>query len=191
MPARTLLPFTTMNKTFLSITLACASALSGCASMTPEQCRVADWRQVGIQDGAQGAVLQSQLGGYAEDCGKVGVRPDAARYQQGWDIGMQGFCTPQTGWREGLQGNGHKADRCNGRPQEPGFRRALDAGTELYRTRQKIQSNESEIRRLEDTLQDKKTDDRQRNANRDRIRRLDNELYQLRMIQRDQERMAP
>src|SRR5690606_13231192 len=52
-------------------------ALSGCASMTPEECLHADWYEKGMQDG-----LRGQPRAYVEDhreaCGKVGVVPNAA-----------------------------------------------------------------------------------------------------------------
>lgn len=165
--------------------------LSGCASMTPDQCRVADWYQVGVEDGSAGHGAQQKLGEYAQDCAEVGVRPDTARFQQGWETGILRYCTPYTGWSEGTRGRSQQLDMCRGRPQEGGFQFALRAGLEVYRTRQSMDSNEREIRRQEQRLQDKNTTESQRREARDRIRYLDFEQSRLRRTLQDQERLAP
>ena len=170
---------------------ATALLLAGCTSMTPEQCKVADWYQVGLEDGSHGEPPRSQLADYAKDCAEVGVRPDAERYRAGWEAGIPRFCTPYSGWREGTQGNTSKQDACRGRPGEGAFAMALDAGLQVHRTRQSLNSNDSEIRRLEKRLQDKNLSDKQRGETRDRLRYLDFEQSRLRRLLADQERMAP
>lgn len=168
-----------------------ALTLAGCASMTPEQCQVADWYQVGLQDGRQGERPLDNLGDYAKDCAKVGVRPDTARYQAGWDLGIRDFCTPYSGWREGTQGRSYKSGACRGQMGEWPFEQALRNGLEVHRTQQALRSNDSEIRRLERRLQDKELPERERREIRDRLRTLDYEQSRLRWQLADQERMAP
>ena len=170
---------------------ATALLLAGCTSMTPEQCKVADWYQVGLEDGSHGEPPRSQLADYAKDCAEVGVRPDAVRYRAGWEAGIPRFCTPYSGWREGTQGSTSKQDACRGRPGEGAFAMALGAGLQVYRTQQSLHSNDSEIRRLEKRLQDKNLSDKQRAETRDRLRYLDYEQSRLRRLLADQERMAP
>ena len=172
-------------------TAALALLLSGCASMTPEQCRVADWYQVGIEDASAGRAAQSQLGDYAKDCAEVGVRPDAVRFQQGWEVGILRYCTPYTGWSEGTKGRSEQISMCRGRPQEGGFQFALRAGLEVYRTKQKMESNDREIRRQEKRLEQKDATENQRRDARDRIRSLDFEQSHLRRTLWEQERLAP
>ena len=121
----------------------------------------------------------------------MGVRPDTARFQQGWETGILRYCTPYTGWSEGTRGRSQQLDMCRGRPQEGGFQFALRAGLEVYRTRQSMDSNEREIRRQEQRLQDKNTTESQRREARDRIRYLDFEQSRLRRTLQDQERLAP
>lgn len=165
--------------------------LLGCASMTPEQCKVADWYQVGLQDGRQGERPQDKLGDYAKDCAEVGVRPDGARYQAGWNAGIRDFCTPFSGWREGTQGRSYKSGACRGQMGEWPFEQALRNGLEVHRTEQSLRNHDSEIRRLERLLQDKETPERERREIRDRLRWLDYEQSRLRRLLADQERMAP
>lgn len=180
-----------MKKITSAATAVIALVLSGCASMTPEQCRIADWYQVGMEDGSAGRAAQSRLGEYAKDCAEVGVRPDAGRFQQGWEAGILRYCTPHTGWSEGTQGRSGQLGMCRGRPQERGFEFALRAGLEVHRTRSSMESNEREIRRQEQRLEDKKASDTERREARARIRSLDFEQSSLRRLLREQERLAP
>lgn len=170
---------------------ALALLLSGCASMAPEQCRMADWLQVGVQDGSVGRAPQPRLGQYAKDCAEAGVRPDAARFHQGWEMGILRYCTPHTGWSEGTQGRSGQTGICRGRPQEQGFEFALRAGLQVHRTRQGMQDNEHDIRRHEQRLSDKKATPDQRREARARLRALDLEQSRLRHQLREQERLAP
>ena len=59
-----------------------AILVSGCASMTQDQCRHADWAERGQRDGREGYSL-SRIDEHREACAKVDVRPDTARWQLG------------------------------------------------------------------------------------------------------------
>jgi Protein of unknown function (DUF2799) len=68
---------------------ACAIALcalgTGCASMSDNECRTANWYQRGEQDGLIG--LQPRLDMYSSQCARHGVQPAASDYMQGWQSG--------------------------------------------------------------------------------------------------------
>lgn len=151
-------------------------ALSGCASMSENECKVADWQRIGERDGEQGRP-DSRLADHAEACGKIGIQPDAARYRRGWDYGVLRYCTAEVGWREGLNGSTYQGV-CRGR-NEGEFLRFHRAGLEVHRVEQDIESNHAESRRLEDQLKKARTDD-ERKRLRDRLRSLDREQSQLR-----------
>lgn len=156
--------------------LAACLALSGCASMSESECKVADWLRIGQRDGAQGRP-ESRLADHAEACGKVGIQPDAVQYRRGWDQGVASYCTPDVGWREGLAGRSYHGV-CRGRG-EAEFLRYHRAGSEVYRVEQAISSNHGEIDRLEEQLRKARTDE-ERKRLRDRLRVLDREQAQLR-----------
>jgi hypothetical protein len=65
--------------------------LASCATMSPEECKVADWREVGQRDGLNGKPL-SQLHDRAEDCGKIGVAIDTQAYTFGRNQGLRSYC---------------------------------------------------------------------------------------------------
>lgn len=134
------------------------AGLGGCASMSPEQCRSADWHAVGYRDGANG-VGRGRLDAYAEDCAKVGVRPDRGAYLAGWNTGIPTFCTAERGWRMGLDGYDSRYV-CLGQPGERAFFRAQEAGLRLYGLRRELRDTEDEIDRLEERLHDEQDSDR-------------------------------
>lgn len=159
-----------------ALALAVCLALSGCASMSESECKVADWQRIGQRDGEQGQP-DSRIADHTEACAKVGVQPDAARYRRGWDRGVLSYCTADVGWREGLAGRSYQGV-CRGR-NEADFLRFHRAGSEVHRVEQEISSNHSEINRIEEQLRKAKTDD-ERKRLRDRLRSLDREQAQLR-----------
>lgn len=166
-----------------------ALALVACESMSVSECKVADWGRVGFTDGAAG-VVRSRLADYTEDCGKAGVVPQAADYRQGWDLGIQRFCTAVNGWREGTLGHAGKEGVCLGQAGFDGFARNLDAGLKVYRTQEQLQRSGQEINRLEKELE-AATKDEDKKRVREILRELDHNQYRLRAVLAQQQLMAP
>ncbi|MFZ6755091.1 DUF2799 domain-containing protein [Undibacterium sp. Dicai25W] len=155
-----------------------ALLLSACESMSPEQCKVADWARTGREDGSKGE-SRSNLADYTKDCAKVGVTPSPSAYYYGWDQGIATFCTPQRGWREGMDGNGFKRDACAGQAGEPGFVMAFDRAYQIYNINQQLTNIASTSRDLERRLSEAKTDD-ERNSLRRQLRDQDKAAENLR-----------
>ena len=163
--------------------------LSGCESMSVSECKLADWGRVGYSDGAAG-VPQARLAAYTEDCGKAGVVPQAKAYRQGWDTGIERFCTAANGWREGLQGHSGKEAVCQGQAGFEGFARYLDAGLKVYRTQEQLQRNSQDARRLEKELETA-TKDEDKKRLREALRDLDRSQFRLRALLTQQQLTAP
>lgn len=81
--------------------------LAGCASMSPEECLVADWGEQGHQDGRNG-FTPSRITEHRKACAEVGVVPDGRRYRQGWDQGVREYCTPANGVAQGRAGSPYR-----------------------------------------------------------------------------------
>jgi len=60
-------------------------ALVGCAGMDAAQCSSADWYKIAYRDAMYG--LQPQDPIYETQCAPFGVKPDQARYKEGWTHG--------------------------------------------------------------------------------------------------------
>lgn len=77
-----------------------AIGLSGCATMSRDECRQGDWLGVGQRDGAEGHP-PSRIERHAEACSSFGIAANAAAYRAGWDRGILLYCTPQNGFETG------------------------------------------------------------------------------------------
>ena len=79
--------------------------LGGCAStgMSEAECRMADWRAIGFEDGSCGAAASS-FGTHRKACADHGVSASFDRYLAGHAQGLETFCRPQNGARLGGEG---------------------------------------------------------------------------------------
>ena len=78
--------------------------ISGCATMTADECLYADWRAIGYEDGAEGQAL-AYLSNHRQACAEVGVTPDFNAYRGGREEGIRVFCRPANGYRLGSDGH--------------------------------------------------------------------------------------
>ncbi|QBQ16483.1 DUF2799 domain-containing protein [Acinetobacter haemolyticus] len=90
-------------KTLVSISIM-AVLLSGCAAMSVEQCKTANWLSVGEKDGSAG--YESRLDKYYSSCQKANVVPNQALYEKGYQKGLGYYCRPESIFNEALEGRG-------------------------------------------------------------------------------------
>jgi hypothetical protein len=74
--------------------------LSGCASLSKEECLRGEWSTVGYQDGAQGYPAK-QFYEHVTACREYGVMPRQDVYLKGREQGLKQYCTSEIGLREG------------------------------------------------------------------------------------------
>ncbi len=78
-------------------------ALTGCATLSKEECLSGNWEEIGFRDGTNGktgAFLQS----HAKACEKTGVRPVQSLWEQGRQRGLPVYCVPSKAYSEGRRG---------------------------------------------------------------------------------------
>ncbi len=139
-----------MMKQFRLVSIAAVAVLfSGCATMDKSECRTADWRMIGMEDGARGRPV-TYVGNHRKACAEYGIRPDLDLYQVGHRNGVRQFCTPDNGFRQGRAGRGNN-DVC---PQDlrGGFMAGYDTGYELYQLNSEIRRMQSDVRNMQDYL---------------------------------------
>jgi hypothetical protein len=78
-------------------------ALSGCASMSVEDCATADWRALGFGDGAKGETL-ARTERRSTECAAHGYEIDRTTYDDGRHAGLGQYCTTDTGYSLGQAG---------------------------------------------------------------------------------------
>jgi hypothetical protein len=74
--------------------------LSGCATLSKEECLRGEWSTVGYQDGAQGYPAK-QFYEHVAACREHGVMPRQEVYLRGREQGLKQYCTVEIGLREG------------------------------------------------------------------------------------------
>lgn len=132
------------------------AGLSGCATMSGDECMTSDWSAIGYEDGARGYTTD-RLANHRKACAKHGVTPDFSAYQSGRDQGLVEYCQPSRGFNVGSNGG-----RYNGVCSvnlEADFLDAYNTGHHLYSLRSRvnranssIKSKEHELDEIEDAL---------------------------------------
>ena len=79
--------------------------LGGCANkgMDLAQCRTADWRAIGYEDGNRGRNA-AVFGAHRKNCAGHGVTPNFEAYMTGHSRGIAEFCRPRNAYRLGTSG---------------------------------------------------------------------------------------
>lgn len=145
--------------------LALASAafiLSSCASLSPEQCRNADWRQIGFTDGANGEPA-SRLQSHASACSKADIKPDLDAYLSGRMEGLLSYCQPENGFQVGQRGRPENVGDCPPHLRAP----FLDQ----YRQGREINALEGEVQRIRSMLENDQNEARRNDRRMEEIRK--------------------
>lgn len=116
--------------------------LQGCASLSQDECRSADWYSIGYEDGLRGHT-PVRIADHRKACASHGVAPDLARYNEGRDAGLSWYCEPRNGFRLGVKGQAY-AGACPA-SAEAAFLDAWSAGKEIH-------ESEYQVRRLDRIL---------------------------------------
>ena len=77
--------------------------LHGCASMSENECLIADWQALGYTDGSRGAPV-SRFDRYRRDCAEYGVTPDLEAWRTGRAEGLELFCRADRAYELGRSG---------------------------------------------------------------------------------------
>lgn len=133
-----------------------ATLLSGCDTMTPDECKSANWHDVGMRDGLAGRTM-SVLDGHAKSCAKAGTSVDSASYVVGRQRGLQDFCRIENAAPLGLNGGAY-AGVCPA-SLDVEFRRRHQAGYAVYTLRSQISGLDSRGERLQRRLRDADKDE--------------------------------
>lgn len=117
-------------------------AMSGCATMSGDECMNTDWSAIGYEDGARGYTTE-QFSKHRKACAKHGVTADFGSYQAGRDQGLVEYCQPGRGFNVGVNG-GRYYGVCEVN-LEADFLDAYNAGYHLYTLRSNVNRATSSI----------------------------------------------
>ena len=123
--------------------------LSGCATLTDEECVAADWRAIGVGDGRNGR-LPDYIAQHRKACESAGIIPDAKAWSEGRALGLPSYCTPDRAYRLGRSGR-HVAPVCPA-GAEPALEAANSHGRTYFGLTREISDLRSEIRSLQSEM---------------------------------------
>lgn len=124
--------------------------LSGCATMSADECVTSDWHAIGYEDGARGYTAD-QLGNRRKACAKHGITPDFESYRAGREEGLRQYCQPSRGFSLGSRGTRYNGV-CPG-DLEADFVDAYNSGYQLYTLRSNVNRATSQINAKENELE--------------------------------------
>ena len=122
--------------------IAAVLLLSGCATMSGDECVTGDWYAIGFEDGSRGYTAD-RLGERRKACAKHGVTPDFRAYQDGREEGLAEFCQPTKGFNLGVNGGQYRGV-CSAH-NETRFLDAYNSGYQLYNLRANVSSVNHQI----------------------------------------------
>lgn len=149
-----------MKRNWIPIWMALVLAgLSGCASMSGDECMTSDWAAIGYEDGARGYTTD-RISSRRKACAKHGVTLDFAAYQSGREQGLVEYCQPGRGFTVGS--NGARYNGVCSVDLEADFLEAYNAGYHLYtlrsnvnRANSAINSKQNELERIHDEMRER------------------------------------
>jgi hypothetical protein len=181
--------------------------VAGCATMSADECRVANWFEIGQRDGLSGETLDV-LDDRRKDCAEVQVAVDHRIYLAGREQGLRSYCRIENAIGLGLAGKPYRGV-CPAMVDDE-FRQRHELGASVHALRQQINDVEDRIehterkqresyRAEEAALKDVAKDedrrrirqdyDARRSELRDDLRALDRRLQRLRDQLRDAQRL--
>lgn len=151
--------------------------LSGCATLSQEDCLRGDWFGLGVKDGLAGETT-SRLSDHAKACYEYGIAVRNDAYLAGREQGLRDYCRLDNAFNVGL----------NGYPYHHVCPPAIDglfghyhaAAYAVHGVRTELDRIDSDLSSKESLLRDKKLSDRERARIRDDIRDLDRKHDRLR-----------
>jgi len=77
--------------------------ISGCATLSKQECLIGDWQAIGYNDGVAG-YYSDRLASHTKACAKTNVAPDYQTWEHGRKLGLQQYCTVNNAYNVGRDG---------------------------------------------------------------------------------------
>lgn len=75
----------------------CVVVLTGCHTLSKQQCEAGDWARMGREDAIEGRAIKKRYETYRKDCSEHGIAVDKEKYLAGYEAGAAEFCTEANG----------------------------------------------------------------------------------------------
>lgn len=118
-------------------------SLSGCTSLSQDECLQANWQQLGYNHGMQGYSLEKGQE-IVSSCREFGVTPQFNEYQVSYQQGLAVYCEPENGFTLGIRGESY-----NGVCNNTQFRKAWQEGNDRYQLEERKAEIEQRLNEID------------------------------------------
>lgn len=166
--------------------------LTGCASLTEDECHIGNWSSIGQTDAAQGRTT-ARFNDHIKACQRYGVTPDRGLYDKGYQLGLVRYCTPSNGFTVGRNGYDYRSI-CPA-DAEASFLRGYERGRDLHEIEKQIAEAQNSQQNVRNKIADLRSQrgtplGTEKSIGKDQIRKLDDDRRaELRRLMRDAERL--
>jgi Protein of unknown function (DUF2799) len=126
----------------LAVLLLVSLFAAGCATMSKDECKQADWYLKGVDDATQGFALERVIE-HGKACARVEIVPNMKDYREGHGKGARLYCVPEKGYSQGRYGAAYHGI-CPP-ALEANFLRAYHDGQQLYHIQRRIDEMRNRI----------------------------------------------
>ncbi|MDP2575552.1 DUF2799 domain-containing protein [Vibrio penaeicida] len=123
--------------------------ITGCTSMSIEECQTTHWRDLGYQQGQVGE-NPNIINDYAKDCSEGGINVDKEAWSQGYERGLVQYCSPRNGYQEGRNGRSYYGVCDNEQ-----FNKNYELGRQAYLKEERLSDIQKEIEDIDFKLRNK------------------------------------
>jgi len=139
-----------INSLLILPLIAFLALLSSCTTLNKDECRTADWKLIGFEDGGKG-YNASRIGRHRKACAEYGISPDLNLYMSGRKEGLHKYCIPVNAYNLGKHGSAYKGV-CSGY-DERRFIAAYRDGKKVHAVSSKLNSMRSARKHKQEDLE--------------------------------------
>jgi hypothetical protein len=139
---------------------AALATLTGCASLSKDECLSGNWEEIGVRDGANGKP-EEYLIEHTTACAKVNVVPDRGAWTHGRERGLERFCQPRRLYDIGEYGGSFDVGICRNFDQER-LTDAFEKGRDVHVKADILDNIDSEARDIRTRLEKKDLEQKER-----------------------------
>lgn len=130
-----------------------AATLTACASMSLEECRYADWSEVGRSDAQRGHTSEN-LARHRKSCAKAGYPVNSERYYSGYNRGLKDYCVAATAFNAARYDKSKPQQCLDSSVRSSDFARAYEYGLNVRDADMLSASLQQEISNLQRTMEE-------------------------------------
>ena len=165
-----------MNPLIFLLLTSILLSISGCATLSREDCMQGSWFELGLHDGRMGKPF-NRLAQHQKSCLEFNIHIDSKQYNAGRKQGLQTFCQLDNAIHIGLKGQLYQSV-C---PPEihSAFQRYNDAAYGVYQSQENLKRIDDELFNMENRLLNNSISDKEHSKIMVTVRRLDRERQRL------------